>query len=144
MWRNVHILVLCLGAASALGERARTSNLKERTWVFHLTGNWTYANSAADRVPGAVYSQAFSNPIVGAAGLGREVWQNLYLGFRYEYWFANRKYVLGGVETRDRLDQQPDAAHPARKGVFSGAIGFATGGVGGFRRRGGPLFAGRA
>lgn len=65
-----------------------------------------YSYSDADRVAGAFYTQTYSRPIAGEAGVGVRTMGNIYFQMGYEYWIANRAYAVSNVPFSDVLHYQ--------------------------------------
>lgn len=68
--------------------------------------DYLYAQSDADKISGAVYSRKYSNPVVGGAGLGITLFQKVYVGARYEFWYGLRKFTFNDLGQSDTLKLQ--------------------------------------
>lgn len=82
---------------------AKGKSLVDYSQVFYIAGNVLFTDSTADDVSGATFRQNMTNPFVGAAGLGFRFLGFLYIGARYEHWFANRDFTSAGIPQEDTL-----------------------------------------
>jgi hypothetical protein len=79
-------------------------------WLLQVSGDFHYSQSEADYQDGLTYTQQFGTGGVGALALGRVLGKSIYIGARYEYWYAYRKFSgLAGSDV-NRLDYQGLAA----------------------------------
>lgn len=87
----------CLEPALAKGKSRGLST--DRSVLLFIAGDYLYANTSADRVEGASYTERFSRPTVASLGLDVLFTKKLFIGARYEYWIARRRFDLNGVRT---------------------------------------------
>ena len=76
---------------------------EKRSFYLYFAGNLLYTSTEADKVLGATYTDKYTNPIIAVFGLGFLASENIYVGARYEYWTAGRKYTLNELEEKDTL-----------------------------------------
>lgn len=101
------LLTVCLclfPSALAWAERKTPFNLKP----FYAYGSYaiTLADSESDKVSGAIYQKKMTTPQVGSLGVGMSPLNSIWVGLRYDYWFAKRQMTLGGVDQEDSLKLQ--------------------------------------
>lgn len=102
--RTKFLLVLTLAFAAASGSAAQGSGPRNWRWLFQLTGDFHYSQSDADFLPNTNYSLLFGNGGVGSLAIGKMLGKRIYLGARYEYWYAQRSISAAGISENNRLD----------------------------------------
>ena len=98
--------------APSWGKTKREIQLKP--FLFYGAINLGLASPASDKVLGASYTQNMRTPILGTLGLGYFALKPLWIGIRYEFWVAQRKMSLAGVNSIDKLNLQllgPEVAY---------------------------------
>lgn len=84
----------------------RTSTLPQKKFLLYGAANLALTSSDADKVANAVYTQNFRTPLVGVLGFGGYPFPWLWVGARYETWFASRDFSIGGNSQKDTLHLQ--------------------------------------
>jgi len=99
-------LIIALGALLFYSQPSPAFQVKSPRPSLFLTADNLYTQSLIDQTPGASYSERFANTLALSAVVGVRLAGFLWLGLRYEYWYARRQSVLGGVSRRDTLRYQ--------------------------------------
>jgi len=84
----------------------KDSILENRTFLFYFTGDLALTSTEANKLPNFNLSKNMRTPLVSAVGLGARVFKSLWLGVRYEYWFAGREWTDLGTLQRETLNLQ--------------------------------------
>lgn len=101
------LIILFGGAILSLGARAeKITPFQKRPFLFYGATNLTFAEPDSDKVSGASYQKKMRTPLVGAIGVGVSPIKSVWLGIRYEYWFAKRELTLSGNPQTDSLNLQ--------------------------------------
>jgi hypothetical protein len=82
------------------------NGFSSRKFLFYLSGDIGLAFPESDAVSGAAYTKKMRTPLVACAGFGVAPWSRLWLGMRYELWWAQREIETGGSQSLDTLRLQ--------------------------------------
>jgi len=97
------VLGLLLTAPAFAGSK---STFSSRKFLFYSSGDIGLASPESDSVSGAVYTKKMRIPLVACAGFGVTLWSRLWLGARYEFWWAQREFETGGSQSLETLRLQ--------------------------------------
>jgi len=119
-------LLLALGCAPAV---AYESGPKSWKWLLQISGDLHYSMSDADIVPNVNYTQQFALGGVGSVAIGRMIGKYIYLGGRYEYWYAQRDISGSGGTEKNRFEYQTAAVEAGYRGGNARAYWLLTAGL---------------
>jgi len=101
-----YFVVFYLGLGPGVAMAKRISVLPQRPFLLYASGNIGIASSEADKLSGASYTKNMRTPLVGVLGFGGYPTPWLWVGARYEYWFAARELSIAGAPQKDTLHLQ--------------------------------------